>query len=378
MPGASSVDPEAEDKKVSSFGSLGRLASEESDGVTLLFSSSGLFSGATRHVDRGIFWFHILKLLFISSSTGRNSERDESSGDNIVGNGNDINSNDLGNINLSTDNQAPRDLDRQIGIMELQGSKTITRWADIVVKDCGAPTNQRMVNEPNTEHNNTVSGDKNPTDKIVDNEATIGLTSESLEPVSPEGIRHSFSPNWANSIDLINNKNSSARSKEERTQSHNEIESVSEAEEELQNLNKIDRLLKRRRDKKYGSMKEIQDRILNEADRKKRDRALRRIRKKEKNLNLEIGEASLSSSDLRKRRDILFRDAVKTLEFGKKVGFEAEGDSMQVIRDMRYISLIGKWQTIDIEAEMINVYAPNDVAEQVILWEDLKERKIQN
>ncbi|KAL4385330.1 hypothetical protein GQ457_15G029650 [Hibiscus cannabinus] len=273
-----------------------------------------------------------------SSSTGRNSERDESSGDNIVGNGNDINSNDLGNINLSTDNQAPRDLDRQIGIMELQGSKTITRWADIVVKDCGAPTNQRMVNEPNTEHNNTVSGDKNPTDKIVDNEATIGLTSESLEPVSPEGIRHSFSPNWANSIDLINNKNSSARSKEERTQSHNEIESVSEAEEELQNLNKIDRLLKRRRDKKYGSMKEIQDRILNEADRKKRDRALRRIRKKEKNLNLEIGEASLSSSDLRKRRDILFRDAVKTLEFGKKVGFEAEGDSMQVIRDMVRLS----------------------------------------
>ncbi|KAK8624729.1 hypothetical protein V6N13_089616 [Hibiscus sabdariffa] len=91
MPGASSVDPDAEDKKVPSFGSsdtksprsagehfhypsylyhprqfsLGRLASEESDGVTLLFSSSGLFSGATRHVDRGIFWFHILKLLFI-------------------------------------------------------------------------------------------------------------------------------------------------------------------------------------------------------------------------------------------------------------------------------------------------------------------------
>ncbi|KAK8573801.1 hypothetical protein V6N13_009889 [Hibiscus sabdariffa] len=159
-----------------------------------------------------------------SSSTGRNSEWDESSGGNIVGNGNAINSNDLGNINLSADNLASRDLDRQIGIMELQGSKTITRWTDTVVKDCGAPTNQRMVNEPNTEHNNTVSGDKNPTDKIADNEATIGITSESLEPVSPEGFRHSFSPNWANSIDLINNKNSSARSKEVRTQSHNEIE----------------------------------------------------------------------------------------------------------------------------------------------------------
>ncbi|KAK8624751.1 hypothetical protein V6N13_089638 [Hibiscus sabdariffa] len=45
--------------------SQGRLASEESDGVTLLSSSSGISSRAMRHVDRGIFWFHILKLLFI-------------------------------------------------------------------------------------------------------------------------------------------------------------------------------------------------------------------------------------------------------------------------------------------------------------------------
>ncbi|KAK8624745.1 hypothetical protein V6N13_089632 [Hibiscus sabdariffa] len=45
--------------------SLGRLASEESYGVSLLSSSSGIFSRAMRHVDRGIFWFHILKLLFI-------------------------------------------------------------------------------------------------------------------------------------------------------------------------------------------------------------------------------------------------------------------------------------------------------------------------
>ncbi|KAK9000731.1 hypothetical protein V6N11_081219 [Hibiscus sabdariffa] len=49
--------------------SQGRLASEESDGVTLLSSSSGISSRAMRHVDRGIFWFHILKLLFIRSSS---------------------------------------------------------------------------------------------------------------------------------------------------------------------------------------------------------------------------------------------------------------------------------------------------------------------
>ncbi|KAL4340292.1 hypothetical protein GQ457_08G036930 [Hibiscus cannabinus] len=45
---------------------------------------------------------------------------------------------------------------------------------------------------------------------------------------------------------------------------------------------------------------------------------------------------------------------------------------------MKSNSLTGKWQTIDIEAEMKNVFAPNGVAEQGILWEELKARKIQS
>ncbi|KAK8675404.1 hypothetical protein V6N13_033471 [Hibiscus sabdariffa] len=146
-----------------------------------------------------------------SSTTGRNFERAESSGDNNIGNRNAINSNDLGNINLSTDNLASRDLDRQIGIQELQGSKVLNRWADIVVNESGGQLIHRAVNEPNTEQNNTVSRDKDPTDKRADHEATIGLTSYSLEPVSPEGIRQPFSQDWANSIDLINNEISSTQ-----------------------------------------------------------------------------------------------------------------------------------------------------------------------
>ncbi|KAK8523412.1 hypothetical protein V6N12_047932 [Hibiscus sabdariffa] len=109
------------------------------------------------------------------------------------------------------DNLTSRDLDRQIGIQELQGSKVINRWADIVVNESGGQLIHRVVNEPNTEQNNTVSRDKDPTDKRADHEATIGLTSDSLEPVSPKGIRQPFSPDWANSIDLINNENSSTQ-----------------------------------------------------------------------------------------------------------------------------------------------------------------------
>ncbi|KAK8624747.1 hypothetical protein V6N13_089634 [Hibiscus sabdariffa] len=59
---------------------LGRLASEESDGVTLLSSSSGIFSRAMRHVDRGIFWFHILKLLFIRCLLIQEEEEEERDG----------------------------------------------------------------------------------------------------------------------------------------------------------------------------------------------------------------------------------------------------------------------------------------------------------
>ncbi|KAK8585737.1 hypothetical protein V6N13_050709 [Hibiscus sabdariffa] len=46
--------------------------------------------------------------------------------------------------------------------------------------------------------------------------------------------------------------------------------------------------------------------------------------------------------------------------------------------DQRCINLIGKWQTIDIEAAMINVYASNGEAEHRNLWEELKARKNQS
>ncbi|KAK8624730.1 hypothetical protein V6N13_089617 [Hibiscus sabdariffa] len=64
--------------------SLGRLASEESDGVTLLSSSSGIFSRAMRHVDRGIFWFHILKLLVIRCLLIQEEERDGLGNENVL------------------------------------------------------------------------------------------------------------------------------------------------------------------------------------------------------------------------------------------------------------------------------------------------------
>ncbi|KAL4388305.1 hypothetical protein GQ457_09G031210 [Hibiscus cannabinus] len=70
-------------------------------------------------------------------------------------------------------------------------------------------------------------------------------------------------------------------------------------------------------------------------DRKKRNRALRRSRKKNKEAaKSDLGETSLTSSDLRNRSEILFSEARKTIEFGRRVGFEVEGDFEEAVQDM--------------------------------------------
>ncbi|KAL4353929.1 hypothetical protein GQ457_06G004130 [Hibiscus cannabinus] len=126
---------------------------------------------------------------------------------------------------------------------------------------------------------------------------------------------------------------------EGQTQQSEEVTTDSEEGDYLKN-NKFGRFLKRR-EKRYGSMREFQDRVLTETKKKKRDRALRQIRKKEDNTSLGIEHTSLSSSDLRQRQKILIREARKTIEFGHQIGFEIEGDTEEAIRDMKLYA--GKW-----------------------------------
>ncbi|KAL4369116.1 hypothetical protein GQ457_05G032330 [Hibiscus cannabinus] len=95
------------------------------------------------------------------------------------------------------------------------------------------------------------------------------------------------------------------------------------------------RRLKKKKDKRFGSLREIQDRVLSDTEKKRRDRGLRRIRKKKsEKTTLEMGETSLSSSDMRFRREVLIREARNTIEFGKQIGFEVDGDSEEAVLDM--------------------------------------------
>ncbi|KAL4340832.1 hypothetical protein GQ457_08G017310 [Hibiscus cannabinus] len=97
----------------------------------------------------------------------------------------------------------------------------------------------------------------------------------------------------------------------------------------------LKRLLKRRKRKRYGSLRDFQDRVLTEAEKKRRDGHLRIIKKKIiEDAALEIDVTPISSSVLRHKKEILIRDARSTIEFGKQLGFEVKGDLQEAILDM--------------------------------------------
>ncbi|KAL4280915.1 hypothetical protein GQ457_03G023920 [Hibiscus cannabinus] len=88
--------------------------------------------------------------------------------------------------------------------------------------------------------------------------------------------------------------------------------------------------------KKYESLRNLQDGVLSEAERKKRDRILRKLKRKgwEEYSSGEIDEASLTSSDLCGRWKLLTRKATKLLEFGSRVGFQVEGDMNEAVSEL--------------------------------------------
>ncbi|KAL4377880.1 hypothetical protein GQ457_02G034430 [Hibiscus cannabinus] len=94
--------------------------------------------------------------------------------------------------------------------------------------------------------------------------------------------------------------------------------------------------------KKFGSMSDIQDRVLSENEKRKRDRAIRRVKKKKYALSKvcsEIEDISLSDADLRAHQNILIREARKTLQLGKRLGMKICGNEEEVIRELVQIEL---------------------------------------
>ncbi|KAL4282126.1 hypothetical protein GQ457_03G003380 [Hibiscus cannabinus] len=152
---------------------------------------------------------------------------------------------------------------------------------------------------------------------------------------SPMGCNRHSMTSWAESIDKANSVSKHIQTREGSRSSLSEEEKAESTEDYLPSSFKLDRLLKKRKGKIYGSLRDFQDRVLTDVEKKRRDRALRRIKRKDiENASLEIDVTSLSSSDLRHRQEILIRKARSTIEFGKQLGFEIEGDTEEAILDM--------------------------------------------
>ncbi|KAK8500879.1 hypothetical protein V6N12_009565 [Hibiscus sabdariffa] len=87
--------------------------------------------------------------------------------------------------------------------------------------------------------------------------------------------------------------------------------------------------------KRYGSLKQIQDKSITEKERKRRDRAARK--EKQLNTGVEVSELSgrsLSELDLIEHKETLIKRAKRTLALGKRLGVEIEGNEEGALNEL--------------------------------------------
>ncbi|KAK8485612.1 hypothetical protein V6N11_008475 [Hibiscus sabdariffa] len=94
-------------------------------------------------------------------------------------------------------------------------------------------------------------------------------------------------------------------------------------------------VLKKSTKKRYGSLKQIQDKSISEKERKRRDRASR----KEKQFTTgeevsELSGRSLSESDLINHKETLLKRAKRTLALGKCLGVDIEGNEEGALNEL--------------------------------------------
>ncbi|PPS09936.1 hypothetical protein GOBAR_AA10712 [Gossypium barbadense] len=93
------------------------------------------------------------------------------------------------------------------------------------------------------------------------------------------------------------------------------------------------------------------------------------------------------SEDISNRRKFILREAKKTWEVGRRLGFSVQGDKEVIIEEImridgkfsvdvefyekRFIVVEGKWVLEGKEVVLINVYAPNNLSAKKILWEEI-------
>ncbi|KAK8595384.1 hypothetical protein V6N13_016757 [Hibiscus sabdariffa] len=115
-------------------------------------------------------------------------------------------------------------------------------------------------------------------------------------------------------------------------------EALSEGENEKDFFEDLESRKGRRRgkkDKKFGSLLELQNRSISISERRKRDKMLR-SRKLSKQLmeETELSEKSLSDSDIKSKCSILIKEAREVPKLGKKIGVKIVGDENEVVQEL--------------------------------------------
>ncbi|KAL4295863.1 hypothetical protein GQ457_12G032780 [Hibiscus cannabinus] len=161
---------------------------------------------------------------------------------------------------------------------------------------------------------------------IVRRFQSIGLNEMVVElpkPFEPTRIKSS----WEATIDALNNVHLATV---ESTYLHELSGTLKESEGFFPEL-----VTKHRRVKKYGSLLDFQDKAISERDRKKRNRAIKKDKKLKKVIEFsELSGRSLSDSDLTIRWNNSLKEARKTLDLGKSIGFHIVGDESEAVRDL--------------------------------------------
>ncbi|KAK9041519.1 hypothetical protein V6N11_016616 [Hibiscus sabdariffa] len=165
------------------------------------------------------------------------------------------------------------------------------------------------------------------------------VTSKAMEDIQCMGLQDVVGE-FSNSLELTKGKSSWEANVDKQNNIHlafGELDELREIPDTLEESRGFfpELITKHRKEKKYSSLKEFQDKALSERERKKRDRALKRVKKSKQDVeSSELSGRSLSDSDLTARWNAAIKEARKAIELGKSLGMQIEGDESEAVREI--------------------------------------------
>ncbi|KAK9046317.1 hypothetical protein V6N11_052209 [Hibiscus sabdariffa] len=288
------------------------------------------FSGDTK-VSTEMNKMEVGRRLRITAIIGNNRTLEK--GDSDMGNGRSLGECDLVGVNIEKNVEGPAETaEKNENENLLSFSKPNPNWAELLFKNQPACNENESV-KVDWEVGSDSLGRKEPNSENINPKSSKTLGLNQNKPSSKNQIT-SYTKG------LENPQSVGGKVLEEGQDTEKVIDWVSSAdsEESFRNTERVffpEWESKRERKKRYGSMNQLQDKVLSEKEKKKRDRAIPREKKNAKSCEFsELFGRSLSESDLVQHWEIVSKKEKKALEVGKSLGVEIDGNEEEVIREL--------------------------------------------